>query len=103
MTEGTKLALTPVNNCVLVKLENTHKNFNTSENKYATRTSGIVVAVPEWLHINKKDLEPDNVIYEQLENKRIYFEEYKEGVRITKRDGIYCPIKFEDIRAFEDV
>lgn len=87
--------LTPVNDCVLVKLEDTHKNFNTTESKYDTRTQGIIV--------NFGDMTNNSLMTHDLLNKRVYFEEYKEGARI-KRDGeLFCFIKISDIRGYEDV
>lgn len=82
-------SLIPVNDCVLVKLDRTDRK----ESKYDTRTSGICIRLP---FIGVEAAVNDFV------NKRVYFEEYKEGARI-KRDGeLFCFIKIEDIRGYED-
>lgn len=82
-------SLIPVNDCVLVELDPTEKK----EGKYDTRTSGIVVPGTIQEGVN-------GFIFQ---GKRVYFEEYKEGARI-KRDGkLYCFIKLEDVRGYEDV
>ena len=76
------LNLIPVNNCVLVQLEKT----SLKEGKYDTRTSGVVVASTKSL----------NDLGATLIEKRVYFEEYKEGARIRKNGEMYCFIKIED-------
>lgn len=90
-TTPAQTSLIPVNDCVLIKLDHTDKK----ETKYETRTSGIVVAMPEEI------IGIPQPTY--LLGKHVYFEEYKEGARI-KRDGeLFCFIKIEDIRGFEDI
>lgn len=82
-------SLTPINDCVLVRLAHTDKK----EGRYDTRTSGTVVATSK----------PLNDLGAILINRFVYFEEYKEGARI-KRDGeLFCFIKIEDVRGYEDV
>jgi co-chaperonin GroES (HSP10) len=93
--------LIPLNDCVLVELKQSHKNFTTKEGKYDSRTEGIVVALAPY-----KDPQLVNVTMElkvqDLMGKRVHFEEFKEGARI-KRDGkIYSFIKLEDIRGWEE-
>lgn len=86
-------SLIPINDCVLVQLE----KVSLKEGKYDTRTSGIALRVPAMtnnLHIG---------VYDYLLNKRVYFEEYKEGARIKKDGELYCFIKISDIRGYEDV
>lgn len=94
--------LHPLNDCVLVELKQSTKNFTVKEGKYDSRTEGIVVAIPDG---NPGYLYPDGSIKLQVSDlmgKRIHFEEFKEGARI-KRDGkIYSFIKIEDIRGYED-
>lgn len=86
--------LHPLNDCVLVELKQSTKNFNVKEGKYDSRTEGVVVAVPDWL--------VEGHFVNKLHGKYIFFEEFKEGARI-KRDGkIYSFIKIEDIRGYED-
>jgi hypothetical protein len=40
------IGLYPLNDCVLVELKQSSKNFSVKEGKYDTRTEGIVVALP---------------------------------------------------------
>lgn len=83
--------LHPLNDCVLVELDK--PEVAAKEGRYDTRTNGIVIAVP------KRQTDMTAII----SGRRVYFEEYKEGGRI-KRDGkLFCFIKIEDIRGFEDV
>jgi co-chaperonin GroES (HSP10) len=94
------IGLYPLNDCVLVELKQSSKNFNIKEGKYDSRTEGIVIAVAD----PTTSLNPSNIIssYNFLLNKRVHFEEFKEGARI-KRDGkIYSFIKVEDIRGYEN-
>lgn len=89
--------LHPLNDCVLVELKQSSKNFTTKEGKYDTRTEGIVISVPKT---SPKGYDLDDIT--KLVGKRVHFEEFKEGARI-KRDGrIYSFIKIEDIRGYED-
>lgn len=87
-------SLIPVNDCVLVKLD----AATLKETKYSTRTSGTCMAVSSEYPKNEVAMKLNSCI-----GKRVYFEEYKEGARI-KRDGeLFCFIKIEDIRGYEDV
>lgn len=91
-------SLVPVNACVLIKLDRTDKK----EGKYDTRTKGIVIAIPNLEEPTKVNSH-GTVFVSDLLSKRVYFEEYKEGARI-KRDGeLFCFIKIEDIRGFEEI
>lgn len=97
MISSPLLGLHPLNDCVLVELQQSHKNFSTVESKYDSRTEGIVVAVPE------RSFEGIPNSWEEFIGKRVHFEDFKEGTRI-KRDGkIYSFIKIADIRGYEDV
>lgn len=93
--------LHPLNDCVLVELQQSHKNFTTKETKYESRTEGIVIKAPD-----AKFLEPTyeklGIAPRQIEGKRIHFEEFKEGARIKRGTKIYSFIKIEDIRGYED-
>jgi co-chaperonin GroES (HSP10) len=92
--------LYPLNDCVLVELQQSHQNFTVREGKYDTRTEGIVVAVQNKPTLLYKG-EPLALENDFLVGKRVHFEEYKEGARI-KRDGkVYSFIKIEDIRGWE--
>jgi co-chaperonin GroES (HSP10) len=86
--------LIPVNDCVLVQLEKT----SVKEGKYDTRTNGIVINTPAGGFSDKYIEDVANLF-----NKRVYFEEYKEGARIKKNGELFCFIKIEDIRGYEDV
>lgn len=96
------IGLHPLNDCVLVELKQSSKNFNIKEGKYDSRTEGIVISISEnnllpGTHGNGSYWPASNLI-----GKRIHFEEFKEGARI-KRDGkIYSFIKIEDIRGYEN-
>lgn len=95
------IGLYPLNDCVLVELKQSSKNFSVKEGKYDSRTEGIVIAVPEYMRDAEKELKDLDLDILDLRDKRIHFEEFKEGARI-KRDGkIYSFIKIEDIRGYE--
>ena len=94
-----EISLVPVNDCVLVKLEEQYGNFGIKEDKYASRTHGIAVEVKQGAFTTKYDIED----IQNLFGKRVYWEEYKEGARIRKGNELFCFIKIEDIRGFEDV
>lgn len=96
------IGLHPLNDCVLVELKQSSKNFSVKEGKYDSRTEGIVVATTEHQREGAKELKALGVEVLDLVGKRVHFEEFKEGARI-KRDGkIYSFIKIEDIRGYED-
>lgn len=105
------IGLYPLNECVLVELKQSRKNFTTKEGKYDTRTEGIVLALPtkiQKVSIGTTTTVGGTVVSQEgmkwpddLLGKRVHFEEFKEGARI-KRDGkIYSFIKLEDIRGYE--
>jgi co-chaperonin GroES (HSP10) len=99
MTKEPVIGLYPLNDCVLVELKQSSKNFSVKEGKYDTRTEGIVVALPKNVATLDKGIEA--AVNAGLIGKRVHFEEFKEGARI-KRDGkIYSFIKIEDIRGYE--
>lgn len=105
-TTSGQTSLIPVNDCVLIKLDRTDRR----EGKYDTRTSGILISLPmvnqnQGSSFKGMDTFPTQVTNNgnNLIGKRVYFEEFKEGARI-KRDGeLFCFIKIEDIRGYEDV
>jgi co-chaperonin GroES (HSP10) len=97
-TNPGQTSLIPVNNCVLVKLEKPFENVTVKDAKYATRTQGIVVAVPELEYV---PVEAINI--HQLLGKRVYFEEYKDGTRIKREGQEYSFIQISDIRGYEEV
>jgi co-chaperonin GroES (HSP10) len=105
------IGLYPLNDCVLVELKQSSKNFSVKEGKYDTRTEGIVVALPTPIKktsvgtvtmsngavVNQTGLNwPDDLL-----GKRVHFEEFKEGARIKRESKIYSFIKLEDIRGYE--
>lgn len=93
--------LHPINDCVLVEIQQSHKNFTTKEGKYDTRTEGIVIAIDDAnTEIGKIKGKPVYLV--ELLNKRIHFEEFKEGSRIKRNGKTYSFIKIEDIRGYED-
>lgn len=104
------IGLYPLNDCVLVELQQSRKNFTTKEGKYDTRTEGIVLALPVKKAtytittgnmtggtLNEGFKWPDDLL-----GKRVHFEEFKEGARIKRNGKIYSFIKLEDIRGYED-
>jgi co-chaperonin GroES (HSP10) len=89
------IGLYPLNDCVLVELKQSHKNFTTKEGKYDSRTEGIVIRIPETNNpIDAAKVEP-------LLKKRVHFEEFKEGGRIKRNGKMYSFIKIDDIRGYE--
>jgi co-chaperonin GroES (HSP10) len=97
ITEATKLALIPVNDCILVELLTKHKQFSEREGKYSTRTEGLVVTLP---------LDSDKYNVSDLSGwvgKTVHFEEFKEGARINRNGKLYSFIKIEDVRGVEIV
>ena len=88
----------PPLNWQLVKLEDTHQNFSTVDGKYDTRTKGIVMKTEAGGFSDKYDGKD----IANLFGKRVYFEEYKEGARIKRDGAMYCFIKIDDIRGYED-
>lgn len=107
------IGLKPLNDCVLVELKQSSKNFNIKEGKYDSRTEGIVIAVPQEklvkttsgstsMTVTNGTVVMPSITVNDLVGKRIHFEEFKEGARI-KRDGkMYSFIKIEDIRGYEN-
>lgn len=96
MTEPVIGQLTPLNDCVLVELKQSRKNVHTKEGKYDTRTEGIVVAIAEQSGTIHQDK-----LAKLIMGKRIYFEEFKEGARISRDGRQFSFIKLEDIRGYE--
>lgn len=98
--------LIPINDCVLVELQQSYNNLKIKEGKYDTRTEGIVVKIPREDKAFRDLLRSEGKVIpsnEWLMGKRVHFEEFKEGARI-KRDGkVYSFIKIEDIRGYESV
>lgn len=92
-------SLIPVNDCVLIKLDKTDKK----ESKYDTRTSGVVTSIPIYTGGYVRLKAHSDTIVTDLLNKRVYFEEYKEGARIKREGELFCFIKIEDIRGYENV
>jgi co-chaperonin GroES (HSP10) len=96
--------LIPLNDCVLVELQQSFKNVSVKEGKYDTRTEGVVVAIP--VALTGKFMDENGTTVEDLEllkGMRIFFEEYKEGSRIQRNGRLYSFIKIEDIRGYESV
>lgn len=103
-TEDISAQLHPLNDCVLVELEQKHKQFNTREGKYDSRTEGIVIQIPN--SISNKFRKDTDLIMEDLlflQGKRVHFEEFKEGSRIERGGKLYSFIRIEDIRGWEEV
>jgi co-chaperonin GroES (HSP10) len=84
-----KTGLVPLNGCVLVELAQTYKNVVTPDERYKTNTSGVVIA-------------QDANINDSYVGKTVFWEEYKDAVRLKIDDKEYAFIKFEDIRGYRD-
>lgn len=97
-----EISLIPVNDCVLVRLEEQYNNFQTRESKYDTRTHGIMVAAHDLNKVLREFEGKPTLIVADLLNKRVYFEQYKEGERIKRDNELYCFIKLDDVTGFED-
>ena len=79
--------LHPINGCVLVELAESFQYVATPDKQYSTKTSGIVKAVSS---------EDQEILLE----KKVYFEEYKDGTQIQMDDKTFAFIKNEDIRGY---
>lgn len=66
------------------------KHIQTQVGKYDTHTDGIVVAVP------------DSSEFSHLVGKHIYWDEFKQGIKITRGDTQYAFIKLEDIQGYDE-
>jgi co-chaperonin GroES (HSP10) len=95
------IGLIPLNDCVLVELKQSSKNFTMKEGKYDSRTEGIVIALPKQM-ANLKATSLQGVLNETILGKRVHFEEFKEGARIKRNGKLYSFIKIEDIRGYEN-
>lgn len=102
------IGLYPLNDCVLVELQQSRKNFTTKEGKYDTRTEGVVIRIPEYKVTGTTTgntsfpLNTPKVSTKDLLGKVVHFEEFKEGGRIKRGGKIYSFIKIDDIRGYED-
>jgi len=102
MNKEPLIGLKPLNDCVLVELQQAYKQFNAKESKYDTRTEGIVVAIPTGYEKGILELTNIGIAPEELLGKRVHFEEFKEGARIKRNSKIYSFIKIADIRGYEN-
>lgn len=85
----------PINDCVLVRLDNsTYKTIAATEKKYDSRTTGVAIAMADSV---VEDLSVGG-----LEGKRVWFAEYKDDVRVERDGATYAFIKYEDIRGYDD-
>jgi len=88
MTKSPDIGLYPLNDCVLVELKQSSKNFSVKEGKYDSRTEGIVVNVPAPMIAAEPIAEDEYGEISMIDanewhlGKRIHFEEFKEGARI---------------------
>jgi len=79
--------LIPINDCVLVELTDVYAYAATPDKQYATKTSGNVLAVCKEEH-------------EYLLNKKIFFDEYKDGTQVSVDNRTFSFIKFEEIKGY---
>lgn len=92
--------LKPLPGHVLVELRDTYEHIATTQQKYDTRTSGICISYVAYLN-NKAEL--DYWDKHDPRNKRVFWEEYKDGAVIEREGKKYAFIKLEDLTGYEDV
>lgn len=85
--------LRPLNNHILVRLGDYYKYVQVKEDKYSTRTSGFV------LHV---EADSEHIWALETIGKKVYFSEYKEGVRVEKDGELLAFVKIDDIEGYEE-
>lgn len=84
------MEITPIKQCVLVKLTNSYEFVATPDKKYDSKTSGIVVKISE-------DIEnPQYAV-----GDKVFFEEYKDSTSFENDDGKQALIEDKDIRGVQ--
>jgi len=83
-------SLIPLPGYVLVQLTGSY-GIATPNEKYNLATDGICITVPQG-----------DPTYEMAEGKRIFWEEYNASKRIEKDGKVYCFIRLEDVRGWEE-
>lgn len=102
------LSLKPLPGRVLVEIREKYQNVATPDQKYDTKTSGVLLDFlldnRAWaIHKADFDLGALREFYSGKIGKLVFWEEYKDGA-IIERDGKkYAFIKIEDLDGYEDV
>lgn len=105
------LALKPSPGRALVELREKYEHVATTDQKYDTKTSGILL---NFLIDNRSwakdaegseiyDVKELNRFYSNLIGNLVFWEEYKDGVVIERDGKKYAFIKIEDLDGYEDV
>lgn len=92
------LALHPLPGHVLVELRDKYTVVKTADEKYDTRSNGICQMCTLAVSMPPED----SVFYRSLEDKLVFWEEYKTGEIITRDGKDYAFIKTEDLTGYED-
>lgn len=96
-----EVKLTPAPGYALVRLGDYYEGVVMPEGKYDSKTEGKCLAI-QTIHFT----EETQVVadwYNQLIGKKIYWQEYKEGKRVTQGNVEYAFIKLGDIEGYESV
>lgn len=86
-----KIALVPQGDRVLVELVEQYESIATVDGKYDTKTSGICLAIGEYL---------DDSETKKLVGKQIFWEQYKDGEHILLDGKKYAFIKIGDVDGY---
>lgn len=95
--------LKPLPGRVLVEIREQYNHVAVTQQKYDTRTSGVVV---EMAYLWKKDdpLTQDEIqIFYPKPGQLVFWEEYKDGAVIERNGKKYAFIKIDDLDGYEDV
>jgi len=84
------MSLIPINNCVLVKLNDVAQLIDVPDKQFATQATGLVIDISS--EIENKD----------IMGKMVYFEEYRDSAQVIVDDDKYAFIKYEDIRGYDE-
>lgn len=79
--------LIPINDNIVVELVDDLEFIVTPDKPYATRTRGICIHAP----------------YDDLLNKLVFFEDFKDGAQVEHNGKKYAFIKYSDIRGYKNV
>lgn len=82
-------SIKPLNESVLVELTDALEYVDTPDKQFSTKTSGMVRSVAEEKH-------------NFLLGKKVYFEDYKDGVQVELNGKKHAFIKYSEIRGYDD-
>lgn len=101
------IALKPLPGRVLVELREKYQHVATADQKYDTKTSGILLKYCATFTREDKELWSNVKSYtdywDSIVGKLIFWEEYKDGAVIERDGRKYAFIKIEDLDGYEDV